>query len=102
MTTAIFLLQGAVIISSHLAAELPTHFRVLASMEMCHGLGSLLPSLSLLATTHLSELRLTRLALFTVTHLHKLSIASAIQPQFNPLILPACALLTHSHIEACY
>jgi hypothetical protein len=30
-----------------------------------------------------------------VTHLHKLSIASAIQPQFNPSILPACALLTH-------
>jgi hypothetical protein len=47
------------------------------------------PALHLLATTHLSELRLSRLALFTVTHLHKLSIASAIQPQFNPSILPA-------------
>jgi hypothetical protein len=46
-------------------------------------------ALHLLATTHLSELRLSRLALFTVTHLHKLSIASAMQPQFNPLILPA-------------
>jgi hypothetical protein len=47
----------------------------------------------LLATTHLSELRLSRLALFTVTHLDKLSIASAIQPQFNPSILPAHAPL---------
>jgi hypothetical protein len=53
------------------------------------------------ATTHLSKLRLSRLALCTVTHLHKLSIASAIQPQFNPSILPAHAPLqnlitTHS------
>jgi cytosine/adenosine deaminase-related metal-dependent hydrolase len=47
------------------------------------------PAFHLLATTHLSELRLSRLALFTVTHLDKLSIASAIQPQFNPSILPA-------------
>jgi hypothetical protein len=51
------------------------------------------PALHLLATAHRSELRLTRLALFTVTHLHKLSIASAIQPQFNPSILPAHAPL---------
>jgi hypothetical protein len=53
------------------------------------------PALHLLATAHRSELRLTRLALFTVTHLHKLSIASAIQPQFNPSILPAYALFSH-------
>jgi hypothetical protein len=51
------------------------------------------PAFHLLATTHLSELRLSRLALFTVTHLDKLSIASAIQPQFNPSILPAHAPL---------
>jgi hypothetical protein len=53
------------------------------------------PAFHLLATTHLSELRLSRLALFTVTHLDKLSIASAIQPQFNPSILPAYALFSH-------
>jgi hypothetical protein len=47
------------------------------------------PALTAVATTHLSELRLSRLALFTVTHLHELSIASAIQLQFNPSILPA-------------
>jgi len=38
------------------------------------------PALHLLATSHLSKLRLSRLAWFTVTHLHKLSIASTIQP----------------------
>jgi hypothetical protein len=53
------------------------------------------PALTAVATTHLSELRLSRLALFMVTHLDKLSIASAIQPQFNPSILPAYALFTH-------
>jgi hypothetical protein len=47
------------------------------------------PALTAVRTTHLSELRLSRLALFTVTHLHKLSIASAIKLQFNPSILPA-------------
>jgi hypothetical protein len=46
------------------------------------------PTFHLLATTHLKELRLSRLALFTVTYLDKLSIASATQPQFNPSILP--------------
>jgi hypothetical protein len=39
------------------------------------------PTFHLFATTHPSELRLSRLALFTVTHLDKLFIASAIQPR---------------------
>jgi hypothetical protein len=55
----------------------------------------------LLATTHRSELRPTRLALFTVTHLDKLSIASAIQPQFNPSILPAHAPLLCCKVQYC-
>jgi hypothetical protein len=60
-------------------------------------------SLTAVATTHLRELGLSGLALFTVTHLYKLSIASAIQPQFNPLILPACALhtLPYSYKPSC-
>jgi hypothetical protein len=49
------------------------------------------PALTAVATTHLSELRPSWLALFTVTHLHKLPIASAIQLQSNPSILPAYA-----------
>jgi hypothetical protein len=57
------------------------------------------PALTAVATTHLSELRLSRLALFTITHLDKLSIASAIQPQFNLSILPAHAPL-HRESEA--
>jgi hypothetical protein len=57
------------------------------------------PALTAVAITHLSELRLSRLVLFTVTHLHKLSIASAIQPQFNPSILPAHAPLQQSMFD---
>jgi hypothetical protein len=60
------------------------------------GLG---PALTAVATTHLGELRLSRLPLFTVTHLHKLSIASAMQPQFNPSILPAHAPLQQSMFD---
>jgi len=55
------------------------------------------PALAALATTHLSELRLSRLALFTVTHLHKPSIAFTIQPQ-SILNFHSMRTLNNSHI----